>query len=92
VTIHGKSGHLKQSIVRLALGFDGARDAALEALPLDRLHAAPPGQVAPLDGHALQSMLTEHAPQVLHRDFEYRGNLAEGAWYLSRLLGVVLVP
>ena len=25
VTIHGKSGHLKQSIVRLALGFDGAR-------------------------------------------------------------------
>jgi hypothetical protein len=34
--------------------------------------------------------LTDHAPQVLHRDLEHRGDLAEGAWYSSRLLGVLL--
>jgi hypothetical protein len=90
VTVHGKSGHLKQSIVKLALCNDGTRNVALESLPLDQVHAPPPNHVAPLDRHTLQSLLTDHAPQVLHRDLEHRGHLVEGAWYSSRLLGVLL--
>ena len=89
MTTHRKSGHLKQSIVKLAVDLGGARNAALEALPLDQLHAPPPNHVAPIDRNALQSILTEHAPQVLHRDLEYRGHLAEGAWYSSRLLAIL---
>src|ERR1019366_6375921 len=68
VTVHGKSGHLKQSIVKLAIGNNGARNAALESLPLDQLHAPPPNHVPSLDRHALQSLLTDYAAQALHRD------------------------
>jgi len=92
VTIHGKTGHLKQSIVKIALGFAGGRDTVLEALSLDQLHAPPDHHVVSVDRPVLQIVLTEKAPQILHRDLEYRGNLTEGAWYSSRLLGAVLAP
>ena len=91
VTVHGKSGHLKQSIVKLAIGQNGARNAALESLPLEQFHAPSPHHAPPLDRNALLTLLTDHAPQVLHRDLEHRGELAEGAWYSSRLLGVLLL-
>jgi hypothetical protein len=92
VTIHGKSGQVKQSIVRLALTPDGARVAALEALPLERFNPPPTTSTAAVDRQGLESMLTTHAPQALHRDLEHRGSLSEGAWYSSRLLGVLLLP
>jgi superfamily II DNA or RNA helicase len=91
VTVHGKSGHLKQSIVKLAIGNNGARNAALESLPLDQLHAPLPNHVPSLDRHALQSLLTDHAAQALHRDLEHRGELTEGAWYSSRLLALLVL-
>jgi hypothetical protein len=86
-----KSGHLKQSIVKLAIGNNGARNAALESLPLDQLHAPPPNHVPSLDRHALQSLLTDYAAQALHRDLEHHGELNEGAWYSSRLLALLVL-
>jgi hypothetical protein len=90
VTIHGKNGRLKQFIVKLAVCTDGTRNVALESLPLDQVHSPPPNHSSPIDRHTLQFLLTDHAPQVLHRELEHRGHLAEGAWYSSRLLGVLL--
>ncbi len=89
VTIHGKSGQVSQSIVRIALTPEGARVAALESLPLEAF-SPPPHTTAAVDRQSLESILTTHAPQALHRNLEHRGSLAEGAWYSSRLLGFVV--
>jgi SNF2 family DNA or RNA helicase len=91
VTIHGKSGRLKQSVTKLALGPDGGRAAGLESLPLDQLHPPSPNFVPQLDRPSLESVLTNHIPQALHRDLEHRGELSEGAWYSSRLLALLIV-
>ena len=92
VTIHGKSGHVKQSLVRLALTPENTRVAALESLPLERFNPPPANSTVASDRHGLESNLTAHAPQALHRDLEHRGQLTEGAWYSSRLLAVFLLP
>ena len=70
---------------------NGARNAALESLPLAHFHTFPASQVTPLDQQALQNILAGQAPQILHRDLEHRGYLAGGACYSSRLLGVLLI-
>ena len=91
VTVQGKSGHLKQSIVKLAIGNNGTRNAALESLPLDQLHALPPNHSPSFDQHALHSLLTDQAAQALHRDLEHRAELTEGTWYSSRLLALLVL-
>jgi len=63
-----------------------ARVAALEPLPLEAFNPPPTTSSAAFDRQGLESILTTHAPQALHRDLEYRGSFSEGAWYSSRLL------
>jgi hypothetical protein len=75
VTTHGKSGRLKQSVTKIALGPEGGRAAALESLPLDQLHPLPANFAPQLNRPSLESALTIHIPQALHRDLEYRGEL-----------------
>ncbi len=64
--------------------------SALESLPLERLNTPPENNKVAVDRHCLESVLTTHAAHALHPDLEHRGNLSEGAWYSSRLLGVLL--
>ncbi len=91
VPTHGKSGRLKQSVTKIALGPEGGRAAALESLPLDQLHPLPANSIPQLDRPSLETALTTDIPQALHRDLEYRGELAEGAWYSSRLIALLLL-
>jgi len=91
VTIHGKNGHLKQSVTKIALGSEGSRATALESLPLDQFHPLPAHLDPDLNVPSLESALTTDVPQALHRDLEYRGELMEGAWYSSRLLALLVL-